>query len=183
MLKATFFRPKEELYDLEKDPYEMTNLAGLEEYKATVTKLGSVLDQWMEKTNDDGDPRSHPRRTFFRHDPLNVIYKNPEDGLPFTPHSAISLGDYKFIFDWYGQFRLFNIREDIPEKNNLAKLLPAKTRDLFQELMNYLEKNVEKKYWPSNNPNYDPKTELRKVPYIDLYKAYKAGKDVVTLAN
>ena len=63
LLRASFFRPKKELYDLEKDPYEMKNLAGVEEYRATVTKLSGVLDQWMKNTNDDGDPRSHPRRT------------------------------------------------------------------------------------------------------------------------
>lgn len=127
--------------------------------------------------------RSYTRNTFFWHYPLNVIYKNPEDGLPFTPHSAARKGDYKLIFDWYGRLRLFNIREDISEKNNLAKLMPEKTRELFRELINYLEKNVEKKYWPGNNPDYDPKTELRKVPYVDLCKAYKEGKDVVEMAN
>ncbi len=142
LLKATFFRPKEELYDLEKDPYEMKNLAGLEEYRAKVAKLGSVLDQWMNNTNDDGDPRSHPRNTFSWHYPLNVIHKNPEDGLPFTPNNGVCKGDYKFIFDWYGRLRLFNIRKDISEKNNPAKLLPEKTRELFQELMNYPEKDV-----------------------------------------
>jgi hypothetical protein len=36
---------------------------------------------------------------------------------------------------------------------------------------------------PSKNPNYDPKTEVRKVPYVDLYKAYKEGKNIVELAN
>lgn len=63
LLKATFFRPKEELYDLNIDPYEMKNLAALPEYKGTVVKLSGVLDDWMKKTDDDGDPRSHPRRT------------------------------------------------------------------------------------------------------------------------
>ena len=63
LLKATFFRPKEELYDLEADPYEMKNLASLPEYQSTVSKLSIVLDEWMKKYNDDGDPRSHPRRT------------------------------------------------------------------------------------------------------------------------
>ncbi len=49
--------------------------------------------------------------------------------------------------------------------------------------MNFLEKNVEKKYWPSAYPNYDPKTEVRKVPYIDLCKAYKEGKNIVELSK
>jgi len=49
--------------------------------------------------------------------------------------------------------------------------------------MNFLEKNVEKKYWPSAYPNYDPKTEVRKVPYFDLCKAYKEGKNIVELSK
>lgn len=63
LLKSSFFRPKEELYDLENDPYEMKNLAVFPHYKITRDRLSIVLDDWMKKTNDDGDPRSHPRRT------------------------------------------------------------------------------------------------------------------------
>ena len=63
LLKATFFRPEEELYDLQNDPYEMMNLADNPEYKNTVDKLSRILYDWMVKTNDDGDPRSHARRT------------------------------------------------------------------------------------------------------------------------
>ncbi len=62
LLKATFFRPKEELYDLKSDPYEMKNLADNSEYKTTREKLSRALDDWMMQTGDDGDPRSHPRR-------------------------------------------------------------------------------------------------------------------------
>jgi arylsulfatase A-like enzyme len=133
------------------------------------------------------DPRnkkgSYTRDTYFWHYPLSVVYKNPADNLPFTPHSAVRKGDFKLIFDWYGRLSLFNIRKDISEKENLAKQLPEKTRELFAVLMNYLGQNVEKKYWPTNNPGYDPATELRRVPYIDLYKVYKEGKDVAELAN
>jgi arylsulfatase A-like enzyme len=63
LLKASFFRPKEELYDLEKDPYEMKNLAKDPGYQADLSRLSKSLDEWMKKTADDGDPRSHPRRT------------------------------------------------------------------------------------------------------------------------
>lgn len=63
LLKATFFRPKEELYDLENDPNEMKNLSTLPGYETITRKLSCVLDDWMHKTNDDGDPRRHPRRT------------------------------------------------------------------------------------------------------------------------
>jgi len=127
--------------------------------------------------------KTYTRDTFFWHYPLSVIYKNPEDGLPFTPHSAVRKGDYKLIFDWYGRLRLFNIKKDISEKNNLSKKIPEKTQELFTDLITFLEKNVDKKYWPKANPTSDPKKEIRKVPYVDLYKAFKEGKDIVDLAN
>lgn len=62
LLKATFFRPPEELYDLENDPYEMKNLAEMQEFKVIKINLSKSLDEWMLQTKDDGDPRSHPRR-------------------------------------------------------------------------------------------------------------------------
>jgi len=63
LLKSSFFRPKEELFDLTNDPYEMKNLAELPEYKLALDRLKVALTEWMTKTKDDGDPRSHPRRT------------------------------------------------------------------------------------------------------------------------
>lgn len=63
LLRASFFRPKEELYDLQNDPYEMKNLASSPEYKTTLEGLSRSLTEWMANTRDDGDPRSHPRRT------------------------------------------------------------------------------------------------------------------------
>jgi len=134
-------------------------------------------------TDTKNKKKSYTRDTFFWHYPLTVIYKNHEDGFPFTPHSAVRKGDYKLIFDWYGRLRLFNIRKDISETTNLYKKMPAKTNELFVELINFLEKNVEKKYWPTPNPNYDPSKEIRKVPFINLFKAYKEGKNVAELAN
>ena len=47
-------RPKEELYDLVRDPYELNNLAGFAEYQTTLSEMRHALDQWMEETNDLG---------------------------------------------------------------------------------------------------------------------------------
>lgn len=63
LLKESFFRPKEELYDLKNDPYEMKNLAENSSFQSDKVRLSKALDDWMKQTNDDGDPRSHPRRT------------------------------------------------------------------------------------------------------------------------
>ncbi len=62
LLKATFFRPKEELYDLAKDPYEMNNLADNPEFQVQKQALSRVLKSWMTAAGDSGDPRSVKRR-------------------------------------------------------------------------------------------------------------------------
>jgi arylsulfatase A-like enzyme len=48
-------RPAEELYDLAKDPYQMTNVAERPEYAETRKKLRAELDAWMK---DTADPRA-----------------------------------------------------------------------------------------------------------------------------
>ncbi len=47
-------RPSEELYDWTADTWQVTNLAGDPEYRATLKKLRTLLDQWMIDTNDHG---------------------------------------------------------------------------------------------------------------------------------
>ncbi len=46
--------PPEELYDLEKDPQEQTNLAEAAEYQETKRDLSRQVDVWMAKTADHG---------------------------------------------------------------------------------------------------------------------------------
>jgi arylsulfatase A-like enzyme len=51
------FSPKrdhEELYDLQADPHELTNLAADPAHRDTLLKLRARLDEWMEKTDDQG---------------------------------------------------------------------------------------------------------------------------------
>lgn len=47
-------RPKEELYDLTKDPYEFHNLADNPKYEATLTEMRDELDRWITRTHDHG---------------------------------------------------------------------------------------------------------------------------------
>src|ERR1043166_838237 len=46
--------PSEELYDLEKDPWETNNLAKSWVGQPTLIKLRGVLEKWIEDTNDQG---------------------------------------------------------------------------------------------------------------------------------
>jgi len=48
------FRPVEELYDLEQDPYEFNNLIASPEYSATVEELKQELKKWMVQQGDLG---------------------------------------------------------------------------------------------------------------------------------
>jgi N-sulfoglucosamine sulfohydrolase len=46
--------PAEELYDLESDPHETVNLATSAEHQATLARLRSVLNEWIETSQDQG---------------------------------------------------------------------------------------------------------------------------------
>jgi N-sulfoglucosamine sulfohydrolase len=48
-------RPAEELFDLARDPHQLTNVAGKSEYAGARKKLREELDQWMK---DTADPRA-----------------------------------------------------------------------------------------------------------------------------
>ena len=75
-----------------------------------------------------------------------------------APASAIREGDYKLI-DWYEPGRdveLFNLREDISEKRNLAPRMPG-LRDEMLRKLNRWRKSVGA-LEPTPNPNFDQKS-------------------------
>lgn len=47
-------KPAEELYDLETDPWEFHNVIAAPQHQPVLKKLRSMLDQWVEETNDQG---------------------------------------------------------------------------------------------------------------------------------
>ena len=149
-----------------------------------VSLAGGSSDKIIKKYNLDGENfvglfsdnknlrKSYMKKTRYWHYPFNVIYNNPLEPLPLTPHSAIRDGDYKLIFDWYGRFYLFDISKDPYEKNNLHLENIELSNKLFQKLMSWLKNNVDKRYWPSINKNYIKKNELRKQPFEDLFSEF-----------
>ena len=52
---ATARRPAEELYDVRRDPDQITNLAGTSAHRAVQRRLRDELDRWLRET---GDPRA-----------------------------------------------------------------------------------------------------------------------------
>ena len=45
-------KPIEELYDLNTDPHEIDNLAGMPKYRERLEKMRTALETWMDETND-----------------------------------------------------------------------------------------------------------------------------------
>lgn len=54
--------PAEELYDMSKDPGQLTNVAGKPQYAEVKKKLRTELDRWMAGT---GDPRAQGETDFW----------------------------------------------------------------------------------------------------------------------
>src|SRR5262249_17562733 len=44
--------PEEELYDIEKDPHQINNLAKSKEHQDVLKRLRVVLEKWIEDTDD-----------------------------------------------------------------------------------------------------------------------------------
>ncbi len=72
-----------------------------------------------------------------------------------APAGTIREGDWKLI-EWFedGRLELFNLREDIGEKNNVSAANPGKTKELHDKLMAW-QKEVNA-VMPLPNPDYDP---------------------------
>ncbi len=169
----------------------------------TLVEAGGVDPETLRKKHAiDGqsliplfkDPENQAKRytrdTFIWHYPFNVVPLDPDDGSALTPRSAIRKGDYKLIFDWNGRVNLYDIRNDLSETKNLAEAKPEITRSLFRELNEWLDANVEKKYMPAINPDYDPASEVRIRPFTDLRrhflgadKSIRQAKDDPRLAS
>ncbi|MFT5883606.1 MAG: arylsulfatase A-like enzyme [Arcticibacterium sp.] len=116
--------------------------------------------------------KSYNKETHYWHYPFNVIYNSPYEPLALTPHSAMREGDYKLIFDWYGRLHLYNIEEDPFEKNDLALQMTGLRDNMFKKLMDWITINVDKRYWPTLNPGYNPQKESRDVPFNNMFSSY-----------
>lgn len=93
-----------------------------------------------------------PSFTYFPHDPP------VPDWIP--PSIAVHEGDWKLIRIFHGgeagahRYQLFNLKEDIGEKNNLAEKTPDQVERLDALIESFLEET--KAVRPIANPNFDP---------------------------
>ncbi|MCS6865591.1 MAG: sulfatase [Gemmataceae bacterium] len=81
-------KPREELYDLDNDPYEIRNLANAESRALQKIKqeMSDALDQWIKDTNDLGEiPEKELIRRGIVKDVLTTEYENRIKLHPKTP--------------------------------------------------------------------------------------------------
>ena len=110
------------------------------------------------------------KRPIFWHFPAYLESYN-EKQWPWrtTPASAVRLGDWKLIEFFEpagggsgtipalpGKFELYNIKDDIGEKNDLAGTMPDKVEELHRILVQW-RKSVGAPVPTERNPQYDPK--------------------------
>jgi arylsulfatase A-like enzyme len=98
-----------------------------------------------------------PPRAIFWHFP---VYLEPDSGRrgPWktTPCSAVRQGDWKLIeFFEDGRLELYNLKDDIGEKHNLAQTLPDRANELHRVLLDW-RASTHAPVPTIRNPKYDP---------------------------
>ena len=118
---------------------------------------------------DDPSNRSdqYSRESFFWHSAGGGLDKKGK----YSPaHSAMRRGNYKLLFDHQGYLELYDLSKDISEEHDLSAQMPEKTRQLFSELINWLEATVPERYVQRPNLLYSPEANAASdaPPYRDL---------------
>jgi len=103
------------------------------------------------------------RKAVFWHFPAYLEpYNDSQWPWRTTPAGAIRKGDWKLIeFFEDGNVELYNLKDDISEKNNLAQTAPEKAQELHRMLIEW-RKSVNAPVPTEKNPEYDPAARLRK---------------------
>ncbi len=97
------------------------------------------------------------RKAIFWHFPAYLEpYNERQRPWRTTPAGAVRQGDWKLIeFFEDGKVELYNLKDDIGEKNDLARTMPAKTQELHRLLVKW-RKSVNAPVPTERNPRYDP---------------------------
>ena len=73
-------RPAEELYDTEKDPYCLNNLAGQQKYARKLVELRGKLQEWMTACGDEGQATELRAKEFIHRAPhVGAVPKNKKN--------------------------------------------------------------------------------------------------------
>ena len=97
------------------------------------------------------------RSAIFWHFPAYLqAYRGMKSPWRTTPAGAVRVGDWKLIeFFEDGKLELYNLKEDIGERNDLSEKMPEKTKELHT-LLQVWRKSVNAPVPTKLNPEYDP---------------------------
>jgi arylsulfatase A-like enzyme len=97
------------------------------------------------------------RETLYWHFPAYLErYRGMTEPWRITPTSAIRDGDWKLLeFFEDGKLELYNLKDDIGEKNNLADSLPEKAEELHEKLKKWRQE-INAPVPTELNPGYNP---------------------------
>jgi arylsulfatase A-like enzyme len=103
------------------------------------------------------------RKAIFWHFPAYLEpYNDRQWPWRTTPAGAVRCGDWKLIeFFEDGHVELYNLKDDISEKNDLAKTKPEKAKELHRMLIEW-RKSLNAPVPTEKNPEFDPAARLRK---------------------
>jgi len=142
----------------------MLEMAGVPKPKGHILDGQSIvglLDPVRNKTSASngvkGKTSQFEKRAIFWHFPAYLEAYN-EQQWPWrtTPAGAVRLGSWKLIeFFEDGKLELYNIEDDIGEKNDLAGTMPDKVKELHRILVEW-RKSVGAPVPTERNPQYDP---------------------------
>lgn len=142
------------------------DLAGIKDYKTVQKVDGKSFADILR------DPSIERSRVNIWHFP-NLWGESQDKNEGYGAYSAIMKGDYHMIYFWESQERrLYNIKEDIGETNNLAKAMPELLDELSKELTDSL------KAYDAQRPSYKESGEI--IPWPDEAPAPAEQGDVVT---
>lgn len=129
------------------------DLAGVDDYETVQTVDGKSFADILR------DPSIERSRVNIWHFP-NLWGESQDKNEGYGAYSAIMKGDYHMIYFWESQERrLYNIKEDIGETNNLAKAMPELLDELSRELTDSL------KAYDAQRPSYTETGEI--IPWPD----------------
>jgi len=86
----------------------------------------------------------------------------------FATWATLRKDDYKLHYDYHGKVELYNIAEDMFEKNDLVKAKPKLAHDMLVQLTDWLKSSCNAAYLPKPNPKFNPKGKLPYGPYVSL---------------
>jgi len=102
------------------------------------------------------DPKFKKRAIFWHFPAYLEPYNERQRPWRTTPAGAVRQGNWKLIeFFEDGKVELYNLKDDIGEKNNLARTMPAKAKELHRLLVEW-RKSVKAPVPMEKNPLYDP---------------------------